>query len=238
MIKNEEDRVTLQKALDSIYEWVRENKMKFNEIMFEQMTHGERVGVSIEPYKTASGEEIEIKNTVKDLGVLASKDMLFREHINKITSLCRVAMGTIFRSFFTREREPMMRLFNTYIRSEMKYCSAVWSPSEQAYINEKGKIQKSFTCRIEGPENMDYHERLKELELYSLDRRRERYYMIYGWQQLEGIKENSLKLNESERGTRLIISPKIPEKYEGVRINPSVKTKIDDGPARKNSNAF
>ena len=31
----------------------------------------------------------------------------------------------------------------------------------------------------------------------------------------------------------MIISPEIPEKYEGVRINPSVKTKIDNGPARK-----
>ena len=76
------------------------------------------------------------------------------------------------------------------------------------------KIQKAFTSRIEGTDNMDYYERLDKLELYSLERRRERYYMIYGWQQLEGIKENVLKLNESERGTRLIISPKIPGEYE------------------------
>ena len=91
MIKNEEDRVTLQKALDTIYEWARENKMKSNETKFE-MTHGERLGVSIEPYKTASGEEIEIKSTVKDSGILASNYLLFREHINKITLSCRVTM--------------------------------------------------------------------------------------------------------------------------------------------------
>merc|ERR1711915_134484 len=34
VIKNEEDRVTLQKALDTIYEWARENEMKFNEMKF------------------------------------------------------------------------------------------------------------------------------------------------------------------------------------------------------------
>ena len=79
-------------------------------------------------------------------------------------------MGIILRSFFTREREPMMRLFNAYVRSKMEYCSVVWSPSEQAYINEMEKIQKAFTSRIEGMENMDYHERLRELELYSLER--------------------------------------------------------------------
>ena len=55
--------------------------------------------------------------------------------------------------------------------------------------------------------------------------------MINGWQQLKGIKENSLKVNESERGTTLIISPRIPEKYEDVMINSSVETKIDNGPA-------
>ena len=109
--------VTLQNALDTIYEWARENEMKFNEMKFEQMTYGERVGVSIEPYKTVSGEEIEIKSTVKDLGRLALNDLLFREHINKITLSCRVAMGIILRSFFTRVREPMMRLFNAYVRS-------------------------------------------------------------------------------------------------------------------------
>ena len=84
MIKNEEDKVTLQKALDAIYEWARENKMKFNEMKFEQMTHGERVGVSIEPYKTASNEEIEVKISVKDLRLLASNGLLFRDHINKV----------------------------------------------------------------------------------------------------------------------------------------------------------
>ena len=85
---------------------------------------------------------------------------------------------------------------------------------------------------------MHRHERLKELKLYSLERRRERYYILYGWQQLEGIRENSLKLIESERGTRLIISPKILEEYEGLRISRSVTTKIDNGPARKTARLF
>merc|ERR1712198_638670 len=76
-------------------------------------------------------------------------------------------MGVIHHS----RKEPMMRLFNAYVRSKMEFCSIVWSPSEQAYINEMEKIQKAFTSRIEGTENMDYHERLREHELYSLERR-------------------------------------------------------------------
>ena len=55
--------------------------MKFNENKFEQMAHGPLDEVTIEPYKTSSGEDIEIKKTVKDLGVLATNDLMFREHI-------------------------------------------------------------------------------------------------------------------------------------------------------------
>ena len=41
---------------------------------------------------------------------------------------------------------------------------------------------------------MDYHERLKRLGLYSLERRRDWFLIINAWQQLEGIKENVLNL--------------------------------------------
>ena len=36
---------------------------------------------------------------------------------------------------------------------------------------------------------MDYHERIKDLELYSLEMRRERFLIINAWQQLEGVRE-------------------------------------------------
>ena len=48
---------------------------------------------------------------------------------------------------------------------------------------------------------LDYHERLKKLNLYSLERRRERYMIIYGWQQLEEKRENVLKLTATEMKT-------------------------------------
>ena len=80
----------------------------------------------------------------------------------------------------------------------------------QKWIYELEKIQKNFTKKIKGMEELNYHERLKKLNMYSLERRRERYMIIYGWQQLEGIKENVLRLVASDtRRDRRIISPKI-----------------------------
>ena len=41
---------------------------------------------------------------------------------------------------------------------------------------------------------MDYHQRLKECNLYSMEQRRERFIIIYAWQMLEGIKTYVLGL--------------------------------------------
>ena len=49
---------------------------------------------------------------------------------------------------------------------------------------------------------MDYHKRLKKLGLYSLQRRREQFLIINAWQQLEGERENVLKLRTGKEGRR------------------------------------
>ena len=47
---------------------------------------------------------------------------------------------------------------------------------------------------------MDYHEKIKKLGLYSLERRRDRFLIIDAWQQLEGDRENVLKLRTGKEG--------------------------------------
>ena len=47
---------------------------------------------------------------------------------------------------------------------------------------------------------MDYHERLKTLNTYSLVRRRERFLIQNAWQQIEGKKENILGLKMDKIG--------------------------------------
>ena len=46
----------------------------------------------------------------------------------------------------------MIRMFNSYIKSKLEYCSFVWSPWHQKEINKLERIQKIFTSKIEGIE--------------------------------------------------------------------------------------
>ena len=72
-------------------------------------------------------EDIQIKETVKNLGVGAMSDLKFREHMEKMILQSRITMGSLLRTFSTREKEPMLKMYNSYIRSKLEYCSMVWS---------------------------------------------------------------------------------------------------------------
>ena len=81
---------------------------------------------------------------------------------------------------------------------------------------------------------MNYHERLKRLGIYSLERRRERFLIINAWQQLEGIKENALKLETGREGRqRCIKSIAISTTLDGKQ-----RTLIQNSTARQMERLF
>ena len=85
---------------------------------------------------------------MKDLGVKATNDLKFREHMEKMILQSRITMGSLLRTFSTRENEPMLKMYNSYVRSKLEYCSMVWLLVEQKWIDEVQKIQKNFTNKI------------------------------------------------------------------------------------------
>ena len=58
------------------------------------------------------------------------------------------------------------------------------------HIDQLEKIQRSFTKHITGMQGLDYSDRLVFLKLHSLQRRRERYCIIYVWKIIEGLVPN------------------------------------------------
>ena len=48
-------------------------------------------------YNTKSGEEIHEKRTVKDLGILTSKDVSFAEHIDDLVQTSKIKAGMLLR---------------------------------------------------------------------------------------------------------------------------------------------
>ena len=84
----------------------------------------------------------------------------------------------------------MLTLFKSILLSRLDYGSQLWLPFLIKHITQLEKIQRSFTKHITGMNDMPYHERLNSLGLYSLQRRRERYCIIYIWKIIEGLAPN------------------------------------------------
>ena len=75
----------------------------------------------------------------------------------------------------------MLLLFKSLVLFRVDNGSQLWSPHQKQHICLIEKIQRSFTKHIDGMKDLSYPERLCALKLYSLQRRRDRYIIIYMW---------------------------------------------------------
>ena len=75
----------------------------------------------------------------------------------------------------------MLTIWKTIVQPKLDYCSVLWSPSDQGSICRLESIARHFSSQVTGMEDKDYWERLSELHMYSQERRRERYSIIFLW---------------------------------------------------------
>lgn len=190
-VAGEQNCEDLQEDLNRIYEWARENNMCFNSSKFELLRYGPHPDASYE-YKTSDGHGICQKHSLRDLGVTMEDGGGFGEHLGGLVSRCRRQMGWIWRTFKTREPTAMLTLFRSLVLPLAEYCCQLWCPSAQGQITLLEGIQRTFTARIIGFQHLDYWERLEALSLFSLQRRRERYLIIYVWKIIVGLVPNFL----------------------------------------------
>ena len=177
-----------------MYPWAPNNNMCLNGEKFEHHRIGDNLGVEKYSYKDPNGNVIMEKEYIKDLGVYISNDLTWTRQIDEVVSGARTMSGWALRTFSTREEEHMITLWNSLVRPCLDYCSPLWSPmpSDLQEIDLLEETQRSFTRQIKGLEGLDYAERLKKLKkpMYSIQRRNERFKIIYIYKIKEEIVPN------------------------------------------------
>ena len=134
-------------------------------------------------------------------------------NITEKCELVKSKISWILRTFQSRHRLPMLTLWKMLVLCHLDYCSQLWSPSNVGNIQRLELLQKAFVSRIEGMSRLNYWDQLKHLRLQSLERRRERYQIIYTWRVIEGQVPNfdstPIKVTHSDRRGRSCVLPKI-----------------------------
>ena len=191
-IKDESDREKLLDDLNALIKWTDMNSMRFNEDKFQLLQIGPHNELK-QPY-SSNNIQIEKSSHVKDLGIYLSEDMSCKYHISQMTESASNFASWLLRTFITREKEVMLLLLKTYLVPRLEYCSPVWSPTKISEIEQVESVQRSFTRNIENLEGLNYHDRLKHLKLFSLQRRRERFIIIHTFKIYKGLAPNDLNL--------------------------------------------
>ena len=187
-ITSEEDVHQLQADLEAIYRWSVSNNMSFNSEKFELLRYKSKKSKLIQSttsYISDNGSVIQEKSHVRDLGVTLSNDATFSQHIFEKCASVRSKIAWVLRTFKSREKTSMITLWKTLIMCHLDYCSQLWSPIRTGNIQSLELLQKSYLRKISGMSEISYWDQLKHLKLYSLERRRERYQIIYTWRIME-----------------------------------------------------
>ena len=106
----------------------------------------------------------------------------------------------------------MLVMYKSFVRSHLEFSCPLWNPYLIQDISQIESIQRTFTSKIHGYQHFNYWERLSKLNLQSLQRRRERYILIYMWKLLQGKVPNDIGMTfdfNARRGFTAVLKPMV-----------------------------
>ena len=164
---------------------------------------------------TINGSDIPRQTSHKHLGLIIAKNLSFNDYVNNVYNKCLQKWSYIKRICLYANPEVLMKLYKTYIFAVIEYCSLCYNHNMTQTIKLE-RIQKRITrdiCFKKFNKKLKYEERLKELNMTSLQTRRKLnvlkvvFKCVHDFEEMPYNWKNNYIISDNTRNGILIVKP-------------------------------